>query len=88
MINTLKEFKTALDEIAVRLRPVVNDGLLSEEGIRTLEACDRLSEMAEFHDDFKEYSEDEAVKEIFKQFNDCRKIKKAEDFLKKKLGQK
>lgn len=79
----IKEFQTKLDSVARRLRPVRNDGLLSEEGIRTLEACDRLSEMVEFHDSIKEYLEDETVKEIFKNYNDCRKIKKAEEFLKK-----
>ena len=86
MIKTLKEFQTALDEIAIKLRPVRNDGLLNEEGIRTLEACDRLSEIVEFCDDFKEYSEDETVKEIFKNYGDCRKIKSAETFLNKKIN--
>lgn len=85
MIKTLKEFQTALDAISIRLRPVLNDGLLNEEGIRTLEACDRLSEIAEFHDDFKGYSEDEDVKEVFKNFHDCRKIRDAERFLNKQI---
>lgn len=85
MIKTLKEFRIALDRIAIKLRPIRNDGLLNEEGIRTLEAFDRLSEMVEFHDDFKGYLEDEAVKEIFKNFNDCRKVMDAERFLNKKI---
>ena len=87
MIKTLKEFQVALNEIAVKLRPVRNDGLLNEEGIRTLEACDRLSEMVDFCDDFKDYSEDETVKEIFKKFSDCRKIRSAEIFLNRKINE-
>ena len=85
MVKTLNDFRTAHYNIAVRLRPVMNDGLLTEEGIRTLEACDRLSELVEFHDDFKDYWEDESVQELFKKFSDCGKIRKAKDFLQKKI---
>jgi hypothetical protein len=85
MITTLKEFQAVLDTIARTLRPIRDDGFLNEEGIRTIDACDRLSEMVEFHNNFKEYSEDEEVQEIFKNFNDCRKIRSAERFLKKRI---
>jgi hypothetical protein len=84
-MQTLNNFQTILDRLTFHLRPIRNDGFLNEEGIRTLEACDRLSEMVEFHNNLKEYLEDETVKEIFRMYNDCRKIKKAEDFLKKQI---
>ena len=87
MIKTLKDFQTSLDNIARRLRPVRNDGLLNGEGIRTLEACDRLSEMVEFYHDFKEYAEDETVKEILENYSDCEKIALAEMFLNKKINE-
>jgi hypothetical protein len=85
MIKTLDEFQDSLDEIVTRLRPVRLDGLLNEEGLRTYEAIYRLSELAEFHDDFKSYAEDEDVKEVFKKFNDCRKVRSAERFLNKQI---
>jgi hypothetical protein len=87
MIKTLMDFQSSLDDIVARLRPVRVDGLLNEEGIRTFEACHRLSELAEFHDDFKSYAEDGDVKEVFKQFSDCRKVKSAERFLGKQIAQ-
>lgn len=85
MIKTLMDFQTSLDDIVARLRPVRLDGLLNEEGIRTYEACYRLSELAEFHDDFKSYAEDEDVKEVFQKYNDCRKVRSAERFLNKHI---
>lgn len=85
MIKTLKDFQTSLDLIARKIRPAMYENLLNEEGIRTLEACDRLSEMVEFHNNFKEYWEDEEVQEIFKNYSDCRKIRSAERFLKKQF---
>lgn len=85
MIQTLEDFKTAVDGVASKLRYVMYDGLLNEEGERTLEAYDRLSEMVGFHNNFKEYMEDEAVKEIFKNYGDCGKIRNAETFLKKQI---
>lgn len=87
MIRTLKDFQTSLDNIVTKLIYAVSNGLLNDEGVRTIEACRRLSEMVEFCDDFKDYAEDETVKEIFKNFSDCRKIKSAEDFLKKKISE-
>jgi hypothetical protein len=85
LIKTILDFQSSLDDIVARLRPVRLDGLLNEEGIRTFEACHRLSELVEFHDDFKSYAEDEDVKEVFKKFNDCRKIREAERFLNRQI---
>lgn len=86
MINTLKEFQETLDGVVTKLIYASSNGLLNDEGVRTVEACRRLSEMAEFHDDFKTYTEDESVMEILKQFGDCKKIKNAKYFLDKKIN--
>ena len=85
MINTFKEFQTVLDEITTRLRIVRNEGLLNDEGNRTLEACDRLSELVEFHNDFSDYMEDDDVNDILENFSDCKKINSIERFLNKKI---
>lgn len=85
MVKTLMDFQSSLEDIVTMLRPVRMDALLNEEGIRTYEACHRLSELAEFHDDFKSFAEDEDVKEVFEKFNDCRKVRSAERFLKSRI---
>ena len=84
-METLMDFQTTCENIITSLRPARLEGWLNEEGLRTYEAIYRLSELAEFHDDFKSFAEDEDVKEVFKQYNDCRKVRSAEAFLKKQI---
>ena len=82
----LENFQMVLNRLTFNLRPVMYDGLLNEEGVRTVEACDRLSEMIGFHDSIEEYLEDETVKRIFEDYSDCRKIRNAKSFLDKKFS--
>lgn len=84
-METLMDFQTTCDNIITSLRFARLEGLLNEEGLRTYEAIYRLSEIAEFHDDFKSYVEDEDVKEVFKKYNDCRKVRSAESFLNRQI---
>lgn len=85
MVNTMKEFQETLDGVVTKLIYAISNDFLNDEGVRTIEACRRLSEMVEFHDDFKTYAEDEEVKEVLKRFSDCKKIRNAKHFLDKKI---
>lgn len=83
----IKDFQRRLDKIVCELIYANVNDLLNDEGVRTLEAFRRLSELAEFHSDFKEYMEDEDVKRIFKDYSDCRKVRSAKEFLDRRINE-
>ena len=85
MVKTIREFETALEKRIGGLVPAENAGFLNDEGIKTLEAYRKLLNIIVFHDNFKEFAEDEETKEIFSKYSDCKALKHVERSLNKRI---